>query len=45
MSEEQIKEERMELPHEAWPGYKGVFYVTITITVIYLAYIVISSLP
>lgn len=40
MPEEKVK---MELTHEEWPGYKKVFYITISATVAYLAFVFIKS--
>ncbi len=33
------KEERMEIKHEAEPGYKGIFYVVFAVTALYLCII------
>jgi len=41
---EQEEKERMELGHEAVPGYKPVFFITITIGVLYLALILLKTL-
>lgn len=38
------KEEKMELTHEPVPGYRAVFYVTLTVAVIYLGIIFVGSL-
>lgn len=39
-----MKEEKYELSHDAVPGYKPVFLVVFTLSLIYLAVVFISSL-
>ena len=41
---EQEQGERMELGHEPVPGYRGVFYVAITLGSIYLGIILLKTL-
>jgi len=36
--------EKMELTHDPVPGYKSIFYVALTIGVVYLAVILIQTL-
>jgi len=39
-----MTEEKLELKHEAVPGYKPVFLVVFTLSVLYLAVVFISSI-
>lgn len=41
---EEEKEEIMELAHEPIPKYRKIFYITITVGVIYLSIILIRSI-
>lgn len=38
-----MKEEKFELKHDAVPGYKPVFLVVFTLSIIYLAIVFFSS--
>jgi len=40
----QEREEKMELSHEPVPGYRPVFFVAITIAVVYLGFILCDTL-
>ncbi|MEJ2588017.1 MAG: hypothetical protein P8165_10670 [Deltaproteobacteria bacterium] len=40
----QETEEKMELTHEPVPGYRAVFFVAITIGVLYLGFILFMTL-
>jgi hypothetical protein len=39
MKHSKDNKELMELKHEAQPGYKGVFIVVFTVSLVYMAYI------
>jgi len=39
------EKEKMELGHEPVPGYKTAFFIIITLGVLYLALILIKTLP
>lgn len=39
-----MEEEKMELGHEPVPGYKKVFFIALTIAVIYFAIIIFNSI-
>lgn len=38
----EAKEEKMELRHEPIPKYKKIFYIVITIGILYLAFIMLT---
>ncbi len=40
--EHEAKEEKMELRHEPIPKYKKIFYIVITIGILYLAFIMLT---
>jgi len=39
-----VEEEKMELGHEAVPGYKKIFFIAITVASLYLLIILINTL-
>ncbi len=42
--EENNHQEKMEVSHQPVPGYKPIFFITITGSVLYLGYIILSSI-